>query len=43
VKEFAPYVGINWEQKLGTTARYARDGGEGAGGVRFVTGVRVWF
>jgi copper resistance protein B len=43
VREFAPYVGVSWERKLGRTARYARDEGEDVGGVRFVAGVRFWF
>ncbi|AXB78445.1 copper resistance protein B [Novosphingobium sp. P6W] len=43
VREFAPYVGVNWERKLGKTARYARAEGESPGGLRFVTGVRFWF
>ena len=43
VKEFAPYVGVEWARKLGDTARFARAGGEDANGVSFVLGVRAWF
>lgn len=42
-REFAPYVGLSWERRIGRTARLARDAGEEAGGVRFVTGLRFWF
>ena len=43
VREFAPYVGVEWTRKLGDTARFARAGGEDADGVSFVLGVRAWF
>jgi copper resistance protein B len=43
VREFAPYVGINWERKLGRTARYARLHGEDVDALRFVAGIRLWF
>jgi copper resistance protein B len=43
VREFAPYIGVNWERKLGETADIARDHGEDASDVSFVTGVRFWF
>ncbi len=43
VREFAPYVGVHWEKKLGATADYARDEGESADSLRFVTGIRFWF
>lgn len=42
-REFAPYVGINWERRYGATARYARADGEGSGGVSLALGVRGWF
>ena len=42
-REFAPYVGVNWERKLGGTARFARAEGEGASEVSFVMGIRFWF
>lgn len=42
-REFAPYVGLSWERRVGRTARLARDAGEKADGVRFATGLRFWF
>lgn len=43
VREFAPYVGVEWTRKFGDTARFARAAGEGASGVSFAMGVRAWF
>ena len=43
VKEFAPYVGVEWARKVGDTARFARAAGEDADSVNFVMGVRTWF
>lgn len=43
VKEFAPYVGVEWARKVGDTARFARAAGEDASGVSFVLGVKAWF
>jgi Uncharacterized protein involved in copper resistance len=42
-REFAPYVGVNWERKLGDSARFARAEGEGASATSLVMGVRFWF
>lgn len=42
-REFAPYVGVNWERKLGDTARFARADGERASATSFVMGIRFWF
>lgn len=42
-REFAPYVGVEWERKLGATADFARDEGESVDDLFFVTGVRIWF
>lgn len=42
-REFAPYVGVNYERKLGQTADLARAAGEHVGDTRFVIGVRAWF
>lgn len=42
-REFAPYIGINWERKLGETADMAR-GGEGhVSNLSLLGGVRMWF
>lgn len=43
VREFAPYVGVNWERKVGRTADYARDEGENPDSLRLVAGIRFWF
>jgi copper resistance protein B len=42
-REFAPYIGVAWERRFGATARLNRAAGEGAGGIRFVSGIRFWF
>ncbi len=42
-REFAPYVGVSWERKLGKTADFARAAGEGTGGASLVAGIRFWF
>ena len=42
-REFAPYVGAVWNNKFGGTADFARAAGEGTGGARLVTGLRIWF
>ena len=42
-REFAPYLGVNWERKIGDSARFARAEGEGASVASLVMGVRFWF
>ncbi len=42
-REFAPYIGVNWEQRFGTTADYAEAAGDDSSDLRFVIGVRAWF
>jgi len=42
-REFAPYVGFEWDRKFGRTADFSRDNGDPTRGTRFVAGVRVWF
>jgi len=42
-REFAPYFGINWTQKYGDTAGFARAEGEKTSDVQFVVGLRAWF
>lgn len=42
VREFAPYIGVNWERKLGNSARYARANGDPASALRIVMGFRFW-
>ncbi len=42
-REFAPYIGINWEQSLGQTANFARRAGDPTSQLSFVAGIRGWF
>jgi copper resistance protein B len=42
-REFAPYVGIEYEAKLGETADIARLQGEDPDGFALLLGVRAWF
>jgi copper resistance protein B len=42
-REFAPYIGVSWDRKLGKTADYAHARGEDVGGVTFVAGIRAFF
>lgn len=42
-REFAPYVGVSWDRRVGRTADYARAAGETAAATRFVVGLRTWF
>jgi copper resistance protein B len=43
VPEFAPYIGVGYERKLGDTARFARADGEDVGGWSLLVGLRAWF
>jgi len=43
VPEFAPYIGIDYEAKLGESADLARADGEDADGFKFLIGLRAWF
>lgn len=43
VREFAPYIGVEWAGKTGETARLARNAGERTSGVSYVAGIRFWF
>jgi copper resistance protein B len=42
-REFAPYVGVHYERRLGKTADLARAAGEDVGGTRVIIGLRTWF
>lgn len=42
-REFAPYVGVEWTRRFGTTADFARAHGEDVNDVQWVVGVRAWF
>lgn len=41
--EFAPYVGVEYEAKLGETADIARAAGESPAGFKLLVGLRAWF
>ena len=42
-RELAPYIGVNWTQKYGGTADYARSNDEITHDLQFVAGIRAWF
>lgn len=42
-REFAPYLGAEYEAKLGGTCDYARAAGEDASAWRLLAGIRAWF
>ncbi len=42
-REFAPYVGLSWERKMGRTARFARAAGDEVSERAVVAGIRFWF
>ncbi|MDZ7628729.1 MAG: copper resistance protein B [Parvularculaceae bacterium] len=41
-RQFAPYVGVNWERRVGETAALARADGATIGAVSLVGGLRLW-
>ncbi len=42
-RQFAPYVGMNWTRRIGTTADYAREDFQPVLDRQIVVGVRLWF
>ncbi len=42
-REFAPYVGVNWNGKYGDTASLARDAGLPVRDTQWLAGVRMWW
>jgi copper resistance protein B len=42
-RQFAPYIGINWERKFGGTADMARAAGGEVSSLSLLGGVRMWF
>lgn len=42
-REFAPYIGVNWEAKHGETKRIAQSHGEDTEDTQFVIGIHAWF
>ena len=43
VKEFAPHVGVSFEQFTGTTASFPASDGEPISKLRALVGPKVWF
>lgn len=43
VREVAPYIGINWERKVGRTADFASEEGEESNVFSIVAGLRIFF
>jgi len=43
IREFAPYVGVQWERKFGEAAHHARHEGEDPDAVNVLAGVTFWF
>ncbi|NOX25587.1 MAG: copper resistance protein B [Deltaproteobacteria bacterium] len=42
-REFAPYIGLNWNRLYGQSADYAREEGAGVDNVRLLIGLRAWY
>jgi copper resistance protein B len=42
-RKFAPYLGVNYEQVFGRTARYARADGEATHAFNVLIGIRAWY
>ena len=42
-REFAPYIGINWNRKFGNTADFASEAGQETRSTQLVAGFRIWF
>lgn len=42
-REFAPYVGVNWNKKYGNTANFASADGEDIEDIQVVVGFRAWY
>lgn len=41
-RQFAPYIGVNWVRRIGTTAEYARQDGQPVLDRQILAGVRIW-
>ncbi len=41
-RRFAPYIGVEWQRRLGATADYARQANKSASDRQFVVGIRIW-
>lgn len=43
IREFAPYVGVNWSKKWGNTAHFSKATNTAVSDTEWLVGVRVWF
>ncbi len=43
MREFAPYIGVNWGKKYSNTAKFASNEGEDIEDTQVVLGLRFWF
>lgn len=43
IREFAPYIGVDWHRLVGQTADFAKADGHDDETLSFVAGVRMWF
>ncbi len=42
-REYAPYAGLSWGKRFGSTADYWRAAGEASQSTTFLVGIRAWF
>ena len=42
-REIAPYIGVSWRRKFGTTASLSRQQGENPGETAITLGIRLWY
>ena len=42
-REFAPYIGINWNKQYGNTATFTKNAGGNTEASQLVVGIRAWF
>jgi len=42
-REFAPYIGLNWNKRVANSADFARSKGDDTEDLQWVIGVRAWF
>jgi copper resistance protein B len=43
LREFAPYIGVNWTHQFGETAAFTRSAGGDSSDMQWVAGIRMWF
>lgn len=42
-REFAPYIGVNWNKRFGNTAGFMREQRKDISNIQWMLGVRIWF